>query len=175
MYQKTAHLCIMYWCFRELQAFTGMHQSVLQNIFLVFGFFIYKFFKIITMYTMLTWYMRSKICTQNEAETLHKYRNNCFNEGFTSENMQENWGKDDITLVHDKETKDGITQLNGEIYSFYKRRGCTKRTGRHILCCAVHREDTEGIKMRRGGGDEKGEGVEQGIECSRNNHTFDTG
>ena len=151
MFQKTAHLCIMYWCFRELQAFTGMHQSVLQNIFLVFGFFIYKFFKIITMYTMLTWYMRSKICTQNEAETLHKYRNNCFNEGFTSENMQENWGKDDITLVHDKETKDGITQLNGEIYTVFTKEEDVQKEQDDIYC-AVNREDTQGMNMRRGGG-----------------------
>ena len=50
------------------------------------------------MYTMLTWYLRAKICTRNEAETLHLYTNKSFNEGYASENMHENWGKDNITF-----------------------------------------------------------------------------
>ena len=42
------------------------------------------------MYTMLTWYLRAKICMRNEAETLHLYTNKSFNEGYASENMHEN-------------------------------------------------------------------------------------
>ena len=45
--------------------------------------------------------IRAKICTKIEAKTtVHWYTNKLFNERYTGENMHENWGKDDITLVH---------------------------------------------------------------------------
>ena len=51
--------------------------------------------------------------------------------------MQENWGKDDITLVHDKETKDGITQLNGEIYTVFTKEEDVQKEQDDIYCAVL--------------------------------------